>query len=44
MTYGAGYVHEIILDGEEIIRFEQDDPHRETERTFKNGPLHTAGP
>jgi hypothetical protein len=42
MTYGAGHVHGILLDGEEVVSFERDDLHREVERTFrKSGLLHT---
>ncbi|MDR3322915.1 MAG: DUF6531 domain-containing protein, partial [Zoogloeaceae bacterium] len=41
MTYGTGHVHGITLDGEEIVGFERDDLHRETERTFKNGLIHS---
>ncbi|MDR0674635.1 MAG: hypothetical protein LBF93_13500, partial [Zoogloeaceae bacterium] len=40
LTYGAGHVHGIVLDGEEITGFERDDLHREIERTFRNGLVH----
>ena len=40
MTYGSGYVHGMLVDGEEIISFERDDLHREVERTLKNGLIH----
>jgi RHS repeat-associated protein len=43
LTYGAGYVHGILLDGEEIVGFERDDLHREVGRTLKNGLIHSQG-
>ena len=36
LTYGAGHVHGLMLDGEERIQFERDDLHRETRRTLSN--------
>jgi uncharacterized protein RhaS with RHS repeats len=37
-TYGSGHVHGVSLDGQELIHFERDNLHRETERRF--GALH----
>jgi RHS repeat-associated protein len=37
-TYGSGHVHGLSLDGQELIHFERDNLHRETERRF--GVLH----
>jgi RHS repeat-associated protein len=41
MSYGAGHVHGMLLDGEEVISFERDDLHRETERRLRNGLTHS---
>ncbi|WP_296227819.1 RHS repeat-associated core domain-containing protein [Ralstonia sp. UBA689] len=36
LTYGSGHVHGIHLDGQELVGFERDDLHRETQRTQGN--------
>jgi RHS repeat-associated protein len=33
-TYGSGHVHGVSLDGQDLIHFERDNLHRETERRF----------
>jgi RHS repeat-associated protein len=33
-TYGSGHVHGVSLDGQDLIHFERDKLHRETERRF----------
>jgi RHS repeat-associated protein len=34
LTYGAGHVHGMMLDGRELVQFERDDLHREIQRNF----------
>ena len=41
LTYGAGHVHGLLLDGQELVSFERDALHRETGRTQANGLLQT---
>ncbi|PQV44565.1 RHS repeat-associated core domain-containing protein [Paraburkholderia sp. BL21I4N1] len=36
LTYGSGHVHGMMLDDRELIQFERDDLHRETQRTLSN--------
>ncbi|TKC89206.1 sugar-binding protein [Trinickia terrae] len=36
LTYGSGHVHGMMLDGRELIQFERDDLHRETQRTLSS--------
>jgi RHS repeat-associated protein len=33
-TYGSGHVHGVSLDGQDLVHFERDKLHRETERRF----------
>lgn len=40
-TYGAGHVHGMLLDGQDLVSFERDALHRETGRTQANGLLQT---
>lgn len=37
LTYGAGHVHGLLLDGQDLVSFERDALHRETGRTQANG-------
>jgi len=37
LTYGAGHVHGLMIDGQEVIGFERDDLHREVIRVQGNG-------
>ncbi len=41
LTYGAGHVHGLLLDGEELVSFERDALYQETARTQSNGLLQT---
>lgn len=41
LTYGAGHVHGLLLDGQEIVSFERDALYQETARTQANGLLQT---
>ncbi len=41
LTYGAGHVHGLLLDGEELVSFERDALYQETARTQANGLLQT---
>jgi len=41
LTYGTGHVHGLLLDGQDLVSFERDALHRETERTQANGLLQT---
>jgi len=37
LTYGAGHVHGLMFDGQEVVGFERDDLHREVIRVQGNG-------
>ena len=37
LTYGAGHVHGLLLDGQDLVSFERDALHQETIRTQANG-------
>lgn len=41
LTYGAGHVHGLLLDGQELVSFERDALDQETGRTQANGLLQT---
>ncbi|AXA90919.1 RHS repeat-associated core domain-containing protein [Massilia sp. YMA4] len=41
LTYGAGHVHGLLLDGQEVVSFERDALYQETSRTQANGLLQT---
>jgi RHS repeat-associated protein len=41
LTYGAGHVHGLLLDGQELVSFDRDSLYRETGRTQANGLLQT---
>lgn len=41
LTYGAGHVHGLLLDGQDLVSFERDALHREIGRTQANGLLQT---
>lgn len=41
LTYGAGHVHGLLLDGQELVSFERDALYQETGRTQANGLLQT---
>jgi len=41
LTYGAGHVHGMLLDGQELVSFERDALYQETGRTQANGLLQT---
>ncbi|WP_229416049.1 RHS repeat-associated core domain-containing protein [Pseudoduganella armeniaca] len=41
LTYGAGHVHGLLLDGQEVVSFERDALYQETARTQANGLLQT---
>ena len=41
LTYGAGHVHGLLLDGQELVSFERDTLYQETGRTQANGLLQT---
>ncbi len=41
LTYGAGHVHGLLLDGQELVSFERDALYQETGRTQGNGLLQT---
>lgn len=41
LTYGAGHVHGLLLDGQELVSFERDALYQETGRTQVNGLLQT---
>ncbi|WGY68779.1 RHS repeat protein [Burkholderia cepacia] len=36
LMYGSGYLHGMLLDGEERVQFERDDLHRETVRVLSS--------
>ncbi|MFM0023170.1 RHS repeat-associated core domain-containing protein [Paraburkholderia azotifigens] len=36
LVYGSGHVHGMMLDGRELIGFQRDDLHRETQRNLSN--------
>ncbi|MFA9950069.1 RHS repeat-associated core domain-containing protein [Dentiradicibacter hellwigii] len=37
LRYGAGHLHGLLLNGEEVLSLERDALHRETRRRYKNG-------
>jgi len=37
LTYGAGHVHGLLLDGQDLVSFERDALYQETGRTQANG-------
>jgi len=39
LTYGAGHVHGLLLDGQDLVSFERDVLYQETGRTQANGLL-----
>ena len=41
LTYGAGHVHGLLLDGQELVSFERDARYQETSRTQANGLMQT---
>src|SRR5450830_1254828 len=41
LTYGAGHVHGLLLDGQNLVAFERDALYQETARTQANGLLQT---
>ncbi|MEW6025082.1 MAG: DUF6531 domain-containing protein [Pseudomonadota bacterium] len=41
LTYGAGHVHGLLLDGQDLVSFERDALYQETGRTQANGLLQT---
>jgi len=41
LTYGAGHVHGLLLDGQELVSFERDALYQETGRTQANGLMQT---
>ncbi|KQV41142.1 RHS repeat-associated core domain-containing protein [Massilia sp. Root335] len=41
LTYGAGHVHGLLLDGQDVVSFERDALYQETGRTQANGLLQT---
>lgn len=41
LTYGAGDVHGLLLDGQDLVSFERDALYQETGRTQANGLLQT---
>ncbi|WP_322401152.1 RHS repeat-associated core domain-containing protein [Massilia luteola] len=41
LTYGAGHVHGLLLDGQDLVSFERDTLYQETGRTQANGLLQT---
>jgi RHS repeat-associated protein len=41
LTYGAGHVHGMLLDGQDLVSFEHDALYQETGRTQANGLLQT---
>jgi len=41
LTYGAGHVHGLLLDGRDLVSFERDALYRETGRTQANDLLQT---
>lgn len=41
LTYGAGHVHGLLLDGQDLVSFERDALHREIGRTQANGLMQT---
>jgi len=41
LTYGAGHVHGLLLDGQELVSFERNALYQETGRTQANGLLQT---
>uniref|UniRef100_UPI0018DB2F08 glycohydrolase toxin TNT-related protein n=1 Tax=Massilia rhizosphaerae TaxID=2784389 RepID=UPI0018DB2F08 len=41
LTYGAGHVHGLLLDGQDLVSFERDALYQEIGRTQANGLLQT---
>ena len=41
LTYGAGHVHGMLLDGQDIVSFERDALYQETSRNQANGLVQT---
>lgn len=41
LTYGAGHVHGLLLDGQDLVSFERDALYQEIARTQANGLLQT---
>jgi len=41
LTYGAGHVHSLLLDGQDLVSFERDALYQETTRTQANGLMQT---
>ncbi len=41
LTYSAGQVLGLLLDGQELVAFERDATYQETARTQSNGLLQT---
>jgi RHS repeat-associated protein len=41
LTYGAGHVHGLLLDGQDLVSFERNALHQEVRRTQANGLLQT---
>jgi len=41
LTYGAGHVHGLLLDGQDLVSFERDAVYQETSRTQANGLMQT---
>jgi RHS repeat-associated protein len=41
LTYGAGHVHGLLLDGKDLVSFDRDAVYQETIRTQANGLLQT---
>ncbi len=41
LTYGAGHVHGLLLDGQDLVSFDRDALYQETGRTQANGLLQT---
>ena len=41
LTYGAGHVHGMLLDGQDLVSFERDALYQETGRTQANGLMQT---
>jgi len=42
LSYGSGHVHELMLDGKELVGFERDKLHREINRIQGNGLSQTS--
>ncbi|MCS0582997.1 RHS domain-containing protein [Massilia pinisoli] len=41
LTYGAGHVHGLLIDGQDLVSFERDALYQETGRTQANGLMQT---